>query len=236
MHLRLMHLQLNSIRTIFAVLMVTAAMAGCSGGSAHVPSTPSEGSASSSPFSGSGQGTLTIRITDSPFSDAEALLVTFSEVSVHRSESGWETIAFAGGASGRTCDLKKLQGPTDVLGVGVLPAGHYTQIRLTIASATIYSDNASGGSPCATVIPPPAGAGAPVDVPSGVVKLNREFTLASGGETTIVLDFDGDKSIKLTGSGNGNGNGAGNGRGNGNGGQQIGKYIMTPVIGVVSVQ
>jgi hypothetical protein len=79
-------------------------------------------------------------------------------------------------------------------------------------------------------------------VPSGVVKLNREFTVPGGGATTILLDFDGDRSLKLTGFGNGNGN-AGNGNGNGNGrgiprngGQSAGRYIMSPVIHVVSVQ
>jgi hypothetical protein len=54
-----------------------------------------------------------------------------------------------------------------------------------------------------------------VDVPSGVVRLNREFDLTSTTATTILLDFDGDKSVHMTGNG---------------------KYMMTPVIGVVSVQ
>jgi hypothetical protein len=101
------------------------------GGEAGVSGTPSAGN-------GGGTGTLSMSITDSPFSDARALLVTFSEVSVHRSEGeGWETLAFAGGAGQRTCDLKKLQGPIDVLGVGTLPAGHYTQIRLHVERAAL---------------------------------------------------------------------------------------------------
>ena len=61
-------------------------------------------------------------------------------------------------------------------------------------------------------------------IPSGELKLNREFDLASSGGTTILLDFDGDQSVRLTGNGNGNG------RGNGGG-----QYMMTPVIGIVSV-
>ena len=47
------------------------------------------------------------------------------------------------------------------------------------------------------------------------VKLNRAFDLIANGETTMLLDFDGDTSIKET---------------------DDGRYIMTPVIGVVSVQ
>jgi len=165
-------------------------------------------------------GSLAIHITDSPFSDAKALLVTFSEVTVHRSDvDSWETIPFVSGSS-RTCDLKKLTGPTDVLGVGSLPTGHYTQVRLVVSSASIYFDNASSGPACAPTIAAPAGKNAPVDVPSGEVKLNREFTVTSGG-TTMLLDFDGDRSVKQTGSDNGHG---------------VTKYIMTPVIAVVSVQ
>jgi hypothetical protein len=172
---------------------------------------------------------MSIRLTDSPFSDAKALLVTFSEVSVHTADPGdWKALPFASGTS-RTCDLKKLQGgATDVLGTGSLAAGKYTQIRLNVASAAIYFDNASATGPCAPTIAAPAGLSAPVDIPSGQVILNNEFTLTGAG-TTITLDFDGDQSVRQTGSGNGNGNG--NGGSNGNT-----KYMMSPVIRIVSVQ
>ena len=214
------------------------------GGSTNptAPSTPGQTSSNNSSSGGSsgggsngggstgggsnGNGTLAINITDSPFSDAKALLVTFSEVNAHSADGdSWHTIPFTSGNS-RTCDLKKLQGPTDVLGVGSLPAGHYTQIRLVVSSAKIYFDNPSSGPACAASIAEPSGKNAPVDVPSGEVKLNREFTITSGA-TTMLLDFNGDQSVKATGGGNGNGNGNGN---------SSTKYIMTPVISIVSVQ
>jgi len=131
---------------------------------------------------------------------------------------------FASGGGSRTCDLKKLQGRTDVLGVGPLTAGHYTQVRLVVASAAIYFDNQSSGPACAPAIAPPAGKSASVDVPSGEVKLNHEFTITSSA-STMLLDFDGDRSIKQTGSDNGNGKGNSNT-----------KYMMSPVIRIVSVQ
>ena len=223
----------------FACAMTLAGVLACGG--SGTPTTPSStGGTSTSagsngdPSNGGGStggsnggttpatGTLAIHITDSPFSDAKALLVTFSEVSVHRTDGdAWQTIPFASGST-RTCDLKKLQGPTDVLGVGTLPAGHYTQIRLVVSAAHIYFDNASSGAACAPSIAAPAGKNASVDIPSGEVKLNNEFTVASGA-TTMLLDFNGDQSIKQTGSSNGNGN-------------STVKYMMTPVIRVVSVQ
>lgn len=75
------------------------------------------------------------------------------------------------------------------------------------------------------MIAEPAGSKASVDIPSGEVKLNDEFTVASTG-TTITLDFDGDQSVRQTGSGNGRGSGAGGNT----------KYMMSPVIRVLSVQ
>ena len=102
-----------------------------------------------------------------------------------------------------------------MLGVGTLPAGHYTQIRLVVSSATIYFENAAGGDPCAPTIATPSGRHAALDIPSGEVKLTRPFDVAASGGTTMVLDFDGDRSIHQTGNG---------------------RYLMRPVIAVVSVQ
>jgi hypothetical protein len=173
---------------------------------------------SGSPTGPSGtSGTFNMMIKDTPFADAKAVLVTFSDVSVHKdgeSESSWTKLAFSGGTT-RTCDLKKLQTATDVLGVGTLAAGHYTQVRLTVSSAMLYFDNASSGSACAATIAAPGGAGASLTIPSGEVKLNREFTVAASAATTMTIDFDGDRSIHQTGSGT---------------------YMMSPVIAVVSVQ
>ncbi|MGE3511341.1 MAG: DUF4382 domain-containing protein [Vicinamibacterales bacterium] len=222
--------------TALPLAALVAGLNACSGDSA-VPPSPSGSSTQASATGGSGatstRGALTIRLTDSPFSDAQALLVTFSEVSVHRADPGeWVTLPFMSGTS-RTCDLKKLQnGATDLLGVGQLAAGKYTQIRLTVTSADIFFDNATSGSACGASIPAPAGTKASVDIPSGEIKLNNEFTLSTAG-TTITLDFDGDQSVRQTGGANSNGNGnGGNGRGNGS----AARYMMTPVIRVLSVQ
>ena len=140
-------------------------------------------------------GTMRMMLKDSPFSDAKSLLVTFSAVNAHKSdttESTWETIPFAASATTRTCDLKKLQTAQDVLGTGPLATGHYTMVRLVVSSATVYFDNAATGDACATTITAPAGRSANVTIPSGEVKLNREFDVSSGTTTTMLLDFDGD--------------------------------------------
>lgn len=167
----------------------------------------------SSPSAGSGSN-FNLRLRDAPFADAKAVLVTFSSVRAHRSDSDWTALPFTGGVSSRTCDLKKLETAEDVLGTGSLPAGHYTQVRLVVQSAVLYFDNPSSGPPCAPAITAPAGASASLDIPSGEVKLNREFDLVAGASMNMLVDFDGNQSIHLTGSG---------------------RYMMSPVVTILSV-
>jgi hypothetical protein len=206
-------------RHLFWALPAVAAaiVIACSGN----PSAPTAPPASATPAAPAGSpataGALSVKITDSPFSEAKALLITFSEVSAHTSGGDWVTLPFAGGAISRTCDLKQLVGAQDVLGTGPLAAGHYTQLRLTVSSAAIYFKTAAPLGACASSITIPAETevGTPVDVPSGTVKLVREFDVTGSGTTTILLDFDGDKSVNQTGNG---------------------AYKMQPVIKVVSVQ
>jgi PKD repeat protein len=196
-------------RSFFVAAAVLATFAcGDSGSDPASPTGPS----------GSGAATLNVRITDSPYGSAKAVLVTFSDVSAQRSNSGWERLPFADGSTGTwTCDLKKLQNSVqDLLGSARLDAGHYTMLRLMVQSAKIYFDNpAVSATPCARSIPEPAGAAFPLTIPSGEVKLNGQFTLSEGAATTILLDFDGESSIREAGSGN---------------------YMMTPVVRIVSVQ
>ena len=185
------------------VLAVAAALATSSLACSDSPSSPS--------LSG---GNFNVRLRDTPFTDAKAVLVTFSSVRAHRSDSDWTTVPFINAATARTCDLKKLETSEDVLGSASLPAGHYTQVRLVVQSATLFFDNASTGAACASSIAPPAGATATLDIPSGEVKLTREFDVTTSSTMTMLLDFDGNQSIHQTGSG---------------------RYMMSPVVTILSV-
>ena len=186
------------MRWPFVVTLTAAIAASACGGSGTGPS---------------GSGTLRMSLKDSPFGDAKALLVTFTDVSVHQSDTpdGTWTKVLTGT---RTCDLKRLQNAQDVLGTTTLTAGHYTQIRLLVASAALYFTQETTGDTCA----PSFNLTAPkvdVTIPSGEVKLNREFDISPNATTSILLDFDGDKSVREMGNGS---------------------YSMSPVISIVTVQ
>ena len=200
------------------------------GGTTPTPNNGSSGSTGGSTGSGgstdvAGAGRLTVRLTDSPFSEAEAVLVTFTDFSVHRTGGEWETIQFPGGGS-RTCDLKQLEAGAQALlaEMGTLEAGKYTQIRLNVARASIHFDNAATSGPCAPTIAEPAGLKGTVTVPSGEVKLNHNFTITAGGTTTILLDFDGDASIKQTAKGKTGTTGS------------AGTFTMKPVISILKTE
>jgi Domain of unknown function (DUF4382) len=156
---------------------------------------------------------LRMMIKDSPFQDAKALLITFSQVSVHRSDTpDGEWIKIAGE---RTCDLKHLESVQDLLGTESLGSGHYTQIRLLVSKAVVYFADESSGPACTPTAPATTTPHADLTIPSGEVKLNRPFDITEGATTTITVDFDGEKSVHLLPSGG---------------------YMMSPVISVVSVQ
>lgn len=172
-----------------------------------------------SPSGPSQSGNLRVMITDSPYSDASAVHVTFKELQIHPADGDWMSVDFVGApaTASRTCNLKKLQGPLDILGADSFTAGRYTQVRLVVSEAVIYFGGTATAEPaCAATLAPPTGfTSSPLlEIPSGEVKLNREFQLVANGTTTIDLDFDGDKSITLTGSN---------------------RYRMTPVIGIKGV-
>lgn len=187
---------------VIALVVGAAATIFACGGSPNGPSGPA--------------GTLNVRLTDGPYGSAQAVLITFSQVAAHRSESDWEKVPFANNASSWTCDLKKLEDDhTDILGTGPISAAHYTMLRLVVSQAKLFWDTpSSSATPCAASITEPPGAQSLMTISNGEVRLNGEFTLTADTQTTILLDFKGEDSIRAAGS----------------------SYMMTPVIGILSVE
>ena len=140
---------------------------------------------------GSGTGTMRIRMTDAP-GNYDAIHLVIREVSANRTDSesdssgGWVTI----NPESTTYDLLTLQnGVFATIGSAVIPAGHYSQIRLLLGPG---SDVVVDGTTY------------PLTVPSGLqtgLKLVGNFDVPPGGLTDVALDFDAQRSVILTGSG-----------------------------------
>ena len=162
-------------------------------------------------------GTLAVRITDSPFGAAKAVLVTFSEVSVRRGDD-WTRVPFPDGSTATwTCDLKKLENNAeDLLAVGSMPHAEYTWVRLIIQSARLYVQNSAvSPTPCARSIPEPAGESYAMNLASREGSTNGSFPVTSTEGRTVLLDFDGEASITENGTNN---------------------FTMSPVIRLISVR
>ncbi|UCH53203.1 MAG: DUF4382 domain-containing protein [Pseudomonadota bacterium] len=161
---------------------------------------------------GGGSGMLTLRITDAPVDSAtvEHVYVQFSGVELQR-EGGRLNFYFCADPAdpnntvvsttpcttpkARQLDLLALNsGVSATLLDGVtLPAGQYNWIRLDVNTGLGNESNiVVSGTPHALTIPSGDETG---------LKLNRGFTVATGGHVDFTVDFDLRKSVHMTGGG-----------------------------------
>jgi hypothetical protein len=104
-------------------------------------------------------------------------------------EGEWIDIPLTGDNPFELLALKE-QGVDSLLGWADVPAGKYTQIRMTIEEVTvIFDDGTEEGRP------------ETAELPSGKLKLIQPFDLVDGETTIITLDFLADKSVNVTGQG-----------------------------------
>jgi len=156
-------------------------------------------------------GTVEVRVTDAPPGDnVTGILVTASKLEIHKAvaeqereqegegeqvqeqeqqqaqvgEGEWISINITD--DNKSFDLLKIKGLEDFLAASEVAAGKYTQVRLTIEKIEVAL---GGGEP------------EPATVPSGELKFVRPFDVVAGETTVIVVDFDADKSVVVTGSG-----------------------------------
>ncbi len=154
-------------------------------------------------------GAVEVHVTDAPpREEVTGVLVTVSGVEIHKAvaeqeqtqqgegepvqvqqqaqqdEGEWLNISIIEGAN--PFDLLRIEGIEELLATSEVEAGKYTQIRLTIDKVEV----ALGG-----------GAPQEATVPSGTLKFVRPFDVVAGETTIILLDFDADKSVTVTGAG-----------------------------------
>ncbi len=87
----------------------------------------------------------------------------------------------------RTFDLFDIEGIEQYLGQIAIEAAKYTQVRLVIEGVQV-AFNSSGSLEDATI-------------PSKELKIVHPFNIVRGETTALIIDFDADKMVTLTGSG-----------------------------------
>ncbi len=147
-------------------------------------------------------GTLRLTLVDAPvpIEGIQAIDIIFFSVLVHKTsdavetDAGWITVLDDQllNEEARTFNLLELvNGASAVLGEAELDAGHYSQIRLIIQSATITID----------------GTTSELTIPSGQqsgLKLIQGFTVDPDVITELTIDFDAGQSIVENPPGSGN--------------------------------
>jgi len=180
---------------LMVVLGVVALLAGACAKPAPTPSPAPAPSPEPAPTPAA-LGTVKVYVTDAPPGDrVTSIMVTVSKIEIHKAAAEqeqqqtqqgggeWITIDISGNAT--TFDLLKISGIEEFLGASQVEAGKYTQVRLTIDNSEVTLGDKE----------PQA-----ATVPSKELKLVRPFDVVAGETTDIILDFDADKSVTVTGA------------------------------------
>ena len=136
-----------------------------------------------------GTGILEIRVTDPPPPDMDHIWVKLQSLEIHKAGGSWITIDDV--EETEPFDLKAIKGLEAYLASQVVEVGRYTQIRLGIepGSVTVDIDEDIEGDEY------------DAKVPSEKIKLVGTFEVVENETTVITLDFDGMKSVHVTGAG-----------------------------------
>jgi predicted phage tail protein len=134
-------------------------------------------------------GHFSVALTDAPAS-VQSVVVDVTSVLAHHAgaadDQGWEVVS----SSPQAVDLLSYQnGAFFALADATLPVGGYDSFRLLLGTGCSLTVN---------------GVTQALTVPSGAetgLKVNRDFTVASGSGTTLQVDFDVSQSLRQSGNG-----------------------------------
>ena len=141
-----------------------------------------------------GNGTLSLNITDAPVDMAAKVVVSFDSVSIKPKDGpayDVNLVDINGEPVIKSIDLLSQQGASSepLLVNHPLSAGHYNWMRLNVITDQTTTDS---------YIELEDGSQHPLYVPSGDetgLKLNQGFDIADGGATTFTIDFDLRRSV-----------------------------------------
>ena len=135
------------------------------------------------------QGIIEIRVTDPPPAEVKSAVVYLTNIEVHKvsdnvSDNVGKWMPIIGVAP--SFDLMVVAEVAAVLGSANITAGSFTQIRMDVDRVEVV-----------TV----AGENITAEVPSEKLKIVGAFNVGGGRKTVLTLDFDGSKSLIITGKG-----------------------------------
>lgn len=159
---------------LLAAVALALAVTGCSDGSA---------SSGSGTTSSTGQGTLAVEMTDAPTEGVTAVNVHVVGLKVKPASGPVHDMAFAG----TTINLLALQNDSQTLTVEQVPADNYQFIQVELDQA--QSNVVVNGNVL------------PLQIPSQEIKVLGGFEVFENGETTVLLDFDAERSLVQQGNG-----------------------------------
>ena len=126
-----------------------------------------------------GMGIIKVYVTDPPRPELTSIKVVIDSIEVHKVAPGepgeWipvEPVVLS-------FDLVTLDNVSEFLGSVEVTAGSFTQIRVEVSSVEVN--------------------GEPAILPSGTLKIVRPFSVREGSITMLELDFNGEKSVVITG-------------------------------------
>jgi len=172
----------NTLAILAALMLTLSITAGCSKSSPE-PESQTTPATSSYPPVLQNMGTVEIDVTDAPpITPADHIFVTLNNIEISQTTGGWVSVA----TSSVPFDLKSVMEIDQFLTTQTIASGPYNEIRFDVASVSVQ---VGGQTYNATV-------------PSGTIRLVGKFEIADNKTTVIVLDFDADQSLHVTGNSN----------------------------------
>ena len=174
---------IHCVIAIAGSLFLAAFLASCGGGGGGGGVTPDNA-----------PGTVGILLTDAPSAQWDQAIATLTSVTLIGADGGQVTI-FSGS---RTLDLLKLGDFSELFALSQnVPPGQYSKIRLKLSNLTLNHVDPDTGAVIDSTDAQLVGNGKIDLVPQ------RPFTVGPGSTLFVELDFDMEKSLKITETGNG---------------------------------
>jgi len=127
-------------------------------------------------------GVFRLVLKDKPVDNAKNIYVSINRIRVHKAPGNFIVVS----EEEQEFDLLELKNNPQEIVETDLEAGHYNQIRMSVVSGRIIVDEEGVDTEYE------------LKVPSNEIKVSVQFRVEESGTAKIILDFDADKSIKVT--------------------------------------